>query len=158
MQSVKSGLHYIRSFEQELKLILIKLIGALLLIWHYFFINFQICLTILKLAYQTSLSQDILMSKQCSGVKSYVKSMLAISMILGLDSNVRIDDFRACYQILEFCSQLLAICLVYCFLFECFCQPHFHCARIRHPEMLCKISFSQLNFAKSDGSILICHI
>ena len=105
----------------ELKLILIKPIGALLLIWHYFFINFQICLAILKLAYKTSLSQDILMSKQCSGVKSYVKSVLAILMILGLDPNVRIDDFRACYQILESCSQLLTICLVYCFLFRYFC-------------------------------------
>ena len=105
------------SFEQELKLISIRLIGALLLIWHYFFINFHICLAILKLAYKTILSQGILMSKQCSDVKSYVKSVLAILMILGLDPNVRIDDFRACYQILESCSQLLAICLVYCFLF-----------------------------------------
>ena len=147
-----------QSFQQELKLTPIMLIGALLLIWNYFFINFHMCLAILKLAYQTILSQGILMSKQCSGVKSYVKSVLAILMILGLDPNVRIDDFSACYQILEFCSQLLAICLVYCFLFECFCQPHFHCARIRHPEMLCKISFSWLNFDISDGSILICHI
>ena len=120
MQSVKSGLHYMQSFEQDLKLTSIKLIGAFLLIWRYFFINFHICLAILKLDYQTILSQDILMSKQCSDVKSYAKSVLAILMILGLDPNFRIDEFRACYQILESCSQLLAICLVYYFLFRCF--------------------------------------